>query len=1463
MMPQNDETLEYYKKMIVHTTGILKEKIPRKAELSQTDAVLEAFYSERYADVDVAAFLESERKERLFGLCNMVKPGESFLDIGCADGGHMNVLYQRGIFGIGLDLAVPNVLRGRVKYPHLKFIHGFAEEIPFRDNFFDVVLLGDVIEHFRNPPAVLCECLRVARTSLVICVPIKEEITEEHINPFTIEGIFSLLNLFSLKIVLYNPEGEIISKETAVSGLNEFPWFLIRAEKSDGSADEIKKYKDVYSLEIESRGKTELLANDQWKLGDFHSRDPTEIARFNLVSNLIEGNRVLEIGSGNGDSTISLSKTAGEVVGIDISETGIRDACLYSTNQGLTRLPTFYVMDATALAFPDSTFDTVVIPEVIEHVRSSRKIFQEAIRVVRNGGRIIFSVPDGLLVPWSGHIRIFFKDTLATELSQYSDTISWHDLPFKKWIIGSFFVKKENMEQITGPAIDILMPSYNGRSTIKRAIQSVIDQTYANWNLIVINDGGEYLGDIIEDFHDSRIKYITSEHKGKSHALNIGLRNSDEELITYLDDDDLIYPIHLEELINGIKKENAEFVYVDWYEVSYNEHNIEFWRGIEIRQDVTPDMLITQNYINHKCILHTRKLINYIGGYDEDLSVLIDWDIIRRMAFKGKPVHIWSLTSERIRYYKKNTLINRITGLWTRDKKKVQESVLKIINKTDALGATIDDLNHALNCALTIIPYYQYPRLQELNQDIQIKGEQIQSLLKEVNTKESQLELLKRQLEEMSTQIFSLQEGISSKDQQIVEISVKVECLERQLIDIKTPLEESNNYIKSLEETLSAKDFLLQDLTKRLNDREGELLTIEQSIVWQCTQKFHKKIIERLLPQHTRRRKYYDLVRTGGKNLINHGYHTSFESGDCYLQEKTYLNEYQEWIEKNEPASDELIQLKKSSKNFSYRPKISIITPIWNTDEKILRSAIESVINQIYDNWELCLVDGNSTKPHIKRVLNEYAQKESRIKVKFLPENKGIAGNSNEALALATGDFIGFLDHDDELVPFTLYEVVKLLNQNRNLQFIYSDEDKIDQNGNRKDPFFKPDWSPDLFLSQNYLCHFSVIDKALIDSVGGFHIGYDGSQDYDLFLRCSEKISPSSIAHISKILYHWRLIPGSAADQVGAKPYAFISAKKALEDALIRRGLNGRVEEGIFPSSYRVRYEILDHPQVSIIIPTKDHTEILKRCIQSILEKTEYLNYEIIIVDNKSSDDKTFEYYTSMKGNPKIKIINYDKPFNFSAINNYAVTYVDSPYLVFLNNDTEVISGEWLSAMLEHAQRGCEGAVGAKLLYPNNLIQHAGVVLGITGTPGQKGVAGHSHKNLPDNFTGYFLRSQIIGNYSAVTAACLMMRKDVFNEIGGFNEDLAIAFNDVDLCLRIRSAGYLIVYTPYSLLYHHESMSRGYEDTTEKQMRFSREVTLTREHWGSLIDNGDPYYNPNLSLDNEDFSINCKGRDSE
>jgi len=682
--------------------------------------------------------------------------------------------------------------------------------------------------------------------------------------------------------------------------------------------------------------------------------------------------------------------------------------------------------------------------------------------------------------------------------------------------------------------------------------------------------------------------------------------------------------------------------------------------------------------------------------------------------------------------------------------------------------------------------------------------------------------------------------------------------LESTLSSIKDSIVRKDNQIKNLNRIVNDLNNHIQLKDTHIRNLESTLSSIKSSIAWRLLTRY-RRLKEKILPLGTRRRHVYDLGLFSLRIIINEGWRSFWLKFKRALSKKVLFfkvkEPYKIWILKNEPKKEKLEEYKKESFSFKYRPKISIIIPVWNTDKKWLRKCMESVLNQVYDNWELCIADGGSTKPYVKGILKRYAKKDSRIKVKFLKENKGIAGNSNEALSLATGEFIGFLDHDDELAPFALYEVVKLLNEKPHLDFIYSDEDKIDEKGKRKDPFFKPDWSPDMFLSQNYLCHLSIIRKELVGKVGGFREGYDGSQDYDLFLRVTELIDEKKIAHIPKILYHWRSVLGSAAKMVSAKPYAFMAAKKALKDALSRREIEAEILDGLLLSSYRVRYKIIEDPKVSIIIPTKDKVSTLKTCIDSILKKTNYKNYEIFIIDNQSKEEKTLKYYHRIKNNSKIKIVKYNKPFNFSEINNFAVSKVDTEYILFLNNDTEVISEEWLEAMLEHAQRKQVGAVGAKLLYPDNTIQHAGVILGITGTPGQKGVAGHSHKYVSDTEYGYFLRPHLTQDLSAVTAACMMMRKQVFKEVGGFNVNLAVAFNDVDLCLKIREKGYLIVYTPYAKLYHHESLSRGYEDTPEKQARFLKEIEYVRKKWGHVIDKGDPYYNPNLTLEKEDFSI--------
>ena len=607
--------------------------------------------------------------------------------------------------------------------------------------------------------------------------------------------------------------------------------------------------------------------------------------------------------------------------------------------------------------------------------------------------------------------------------------------------------------------------------------------------------------------------------------------------------------------------------------------------------------------------------------------------------------------------------------------------------------------------------------------------------------------------------------------------------------------------------------------------------------------------IDRALPNGTGLHRMYILGSMGYDLVSKKGWSSFYAAFRLYLIRR---KQYSIWMEKNEPDEEELKEISAEGSKLSYRPKLSLIMPTWNTRVDCLRAAIESVLDQTYGNWELCIADGGSTEPFVKDLLMEYLKRDSRIKVNFLAQNQGISGNSNQALSLAEGEFVGFLDHDDELAPFALFEVVKLLNERPELDFIYSDEDKINEKGKRSSPFFKPDWSPDMFLACNYPIHITILRKSLVDKLGGFREGYDGSQDYELLLRLTEIVEGKKIARIPKILYHWRTISGSTAIYNESKPYAVEAAKRALNDSMNRRSREiEEVQDGLWPGSYRIKYKIIGDPRVSIIIPTRDKSDVLRKCIDSIIEKTVYQSYEIIIVDNQSQESETFRYYDEVNSNKKIRILHYDEAFNYSSINNFAVSQCDSEYVLFLNNDTEVITSEWLAAMLEHARRPEVGAVGAKLLYTNGRIQHCGIIMGYGDPP----IAGHHYQRYPDHH-GYIGVINTIRNFSAVTGACMLTKKALFEEVGGLEErNLAFAFNDIDYCLKLRDKGYLIIYTPYAKLYHHESLSRGYEDTPEKEERYSKDVKYLRSKWGHIIDKGDPYYNPNLSLDRMDFSL--------
>lgn len=537
-------------------------------------------------------------------------------------------------------------------------------------------------------------------------------------------------------------------------------------------------------------------------------------------------------------------------------------------------------------------------------------------------------------------------------------------------------------------------------------------------------------------------------------------------------------------------------------------------------------------------------------------------------------------------------------------------------------------------------------------------------------------------------------------------------------------------------------------------------------------------------------------------------------------------------VKQDNQQAGQIQYIQKEIAGFKYQPLISIILPVYNTQKQWLREALESVLAQYYPKWELCICDDCSTLPHVKRILEEYTSADSRIKVRYLAINRGVAGASNAALELADGEFIGGLDHDDVLTPNALYEVVKLLQQ-ENPDLIYSDEAITNEAGEIIQRVYRPDWSLDMLFSHPYFVHFNLFRLKLVREIGGYREEFPVSQDYDFTLRFTARTE--KISHIPKILYHWRRVSASASHLMQNQVMRL--SKQALVDTLSERGIKAVVEDGLEFNLFRVRRLINGSPLVSIIIPTKDKVYFLQRCIESIVKKTTWQNYEIIIVDNNSTEPATLEYLKNVVANPRIKVMNYKRPFSYSALNNWAVSFARGSQLLFLNNDTEVISPEWLTAMLEHAQRPEVGAVGAKLLGIDGNIQHAGVILGLNG------LVDHGHRGFPGDSSGYCQTLKMIRNYSAVTAACLMIRKSVFQQIGGFDEqNLPITFNDVDLCLRLRKMNYLIVYTPYAELYHYESISRGYiNDFQEGHYLLSC--------WQEIIENGDPYYNPNLALD--------------
>ena len=945
--------------------------------------------------------------------------------------------------------------------------------------------------------------------------------------------------------------------------------------------------------------------------------------------------------------------------------------------------------------------------------------------------------------------------------------------------------------------VSVIIPFYNSSKTILETLQSVEKQTYPAIEIIVVNDGSDeenrqYLKQIMTDY--PHVQLVEQNNKGLPAARNAGARVARGVYFTFLDSDNIIKPDYLRacvEALHAHPRAKVAYTRAEFFGARTGEFLLAPYDGIK--------SLLQGNRIPNAVALQHSKDFWEVGGFDESFRTHEDWEYWIRLLQDDNAEVI--CVPDILFMYRKHDDGSSLIDQLEREPKAIQSDWQRIYEKHRQLylqyGLGFHDLAASLN--------KQEEQIKHLGMQVSILEQDNGSLQDTIN---------------VLYQVRDFQEHQYQKYKRLWAVT-----LVKPLIKIEQGLSSVNVYRKGF-----------------------YILAKEKGSIGKAYQ--HLRRMRKMNPNEDKPVKRYlrNLVaqkKTG--STVPWHVPAFFDITDTKA--------YQSWIQRNDTRTeDDFKRMQHEIGAFLHQPLVSILMPVYNVDSKWLILAIDSVRDQVYENWELCISDDASPNPDIRSVLEKYMQLDERIKVVFRERNGHISENSNSALALASGEWLALMDHDDVLPNHALYEVVKAIHKSPDAALIYSDEDKIDEKGRRFMPHFKSDFNLDLLYGQNYISHLGVYRTDIAKAIGGFRKGLEGSQDYDFLLRYLLKIDPSQIIHIPKVLYHWRAIEGSTALSSGEKSYTTEAGVKALQNYFAQLHADVSVGRGKADNLYRVQWNLTYEPLVSLIIPTKNGYEVTKQAIDSILNKTTYAHYEILLVDNNSDDPKALAYFDELSQHEKITVLRYPHPFNYSAINNFAVQHARGEVIGLINNDVEVIDGGWLTEMVSQAMRPDIGCVGAMLYYPNDTIQHAGVVIGING------VAGHSHKHYPKSHLGYFSRLFVAQDLLAVTAACLLLRKTTFDEVGGLNErDLTVAFNDVDLCLKVHKAGYRNLWTPYAELYHHESISRGREDNPEKIARFKREVDymLNTWHTNTLFD---PYYNPNLTIEREDFSISMLSR---
>lgn len=1058
------------------------------------------------------------------------------------------------------------------------------------------------------------------------------------------------------------------------------------------------------------------------------------------------------------------------------------------------------------------------------------------------------------------------------------------------------------------PLVSVLLNVYNGAEYLSDCIQSVLGQTYQNFEFIIADDASaDNTLEIIRSFSDPRIKYVTRNRRRHiCYTINEALALAKGDWIAHIDHDDLWERDKLEKQVGYVLAHpnvGACFTQINLID-----------SGNRIINDQFPG--IYQMY-NTSCSSQKEwvRRFFYQGNCLSYPSSLIRRDLMPEQNLFCRQLHdfeMWCRLIPKTDFYVYPEALVRQRWVLTEGKSSLGSRANNNRLENELLLVTAPVLLNGLSDRQLIEFFGEDFRCPSSASPLELKIERAFLLEKcglsdAVTTApalsafeallrtEGALALLEEKYgfdlpefyQRTGADVFYTREtmGIFQAYHQTVQrleaTRVHAENLEAALNSQTSALEASRAHAAGLEAALSSQTSALEETAStlatyqehytaaiaqrdgylgRVHQLENDIAVIHSSFCWRVTAPIRgvSNGARRLLNKMP----HVLLVCKGLRFALTHNPRSVWRQVKLHrarvARRKAQLAWERRWRAENGAlvpppvfgCSQEEYEAQQS-RTFPRSIKFSILVPLYNTPEQFLREMIASVQHQTYSNWELCLADG-SDEAHsdVGRICRELAAKDSRIKYQKLEKNLGISGNTNACIDMADGDYIALFDHDDLLHPCALYEDMKAICE-QGADFLYTDENTFrDTPRDAYCPHFKPDFAPDTLRANNYICHFTAFSRALLDQVGRFRPECDGSQDFDMVLRLTEKAQ--KIVHIPKILYYWRASAASVASDVSAKPYVIEAAHRAVNDHLKRIGLKGTVLNSVVPSMYRLRYDIPANDLVSIVICTKDHIADLKKCVDSILEKTTYPNYEILIVENNSTEPETFAFYKELEADPRIRVVTWESPnheFNYSAINNYGAAQANGKYILLLNNDTEVISPDWLQEMVMYVQRGDVGAAGAKLYYPDNTIQHAGIGIGLLT------LAGHYHRNFPRSHPGYMGRLTYAQDVSAVTAACIMVRRDVWEEVGGLDETFKVAFNDVDLCMRIRQAGYLIVWTPFAELYHYESKSRGSDSTPEKRARFLGEVERFQTRWAKELAAGDPYYNPNFSLDQEDFTI--------